>query len=65
MQAYDNIAMEYFYMGDLQKAKFYSDRMLRGKFENKDSIIRSVCVNILQSKREKVHFSQKRPCPQK
>ena len=56
MQAYDNIAMEYFYMGDLEKAKFYQDRMLRGKFENKDSIIRSVCINILQSKREKIHI---------
>lgn len=55
MQAYDNMALEYFYMGDLEKAKFYQERMLRGKFENKDSIIRGVCINILQSKREKIH----------
>lgn len=56
MQAYDSIAMEYFYMNDLEKAKFYQDRMCRGKLEDKDSIIRGVSINILTSKREKIHL---------
>lgn len=34
MQAYDNLAIEYFYMNDVPKSKFYQERMMRGKFEN-------------------------------
>lgn len=52
--------MEYFYMNDLEKAKFYQDRMCRGKLEDKDSIIRGVSINILTSKREKIHSGQKK-----
>jgi hypothetical protein len=46
--------LEYFYLGNIEKAKFYQDRMLRGKVENIDSIIRGVSNNILSSKREKI-----------
>jgi hypothetical protein len=48
------IAMEYFLMNDLENAKVYEERASRGKLERKDSIIRNVCINILQSKREKI-----------
>lgn len=48
--------MEYFYLGDVQKAKHYLDRMQRGKVENKDSVIRGVCLNMLKSKREKIRM---------
>lgn len=55
MMAFDNLSLEYFYMGDIERAKYYQDRMQRGKAENSDSVIRQVCLNILNSKREKVH----------
>jgi hypothetical protein len=48
------ISMEYYHMNDIEKAKLYEDRVSRGKLERKDSIIRNVCLNILQSKREKL-----------
>lgn len=54
------IAMEYFLMGDLESAKVYEDRASRGKLERKDSIIRNVCINILQSKREKMQLGLKK-----
>ena len=60
MQAYDNLAIEYFYLNDVEKSKFYQERMNRGLFENQDSIIRGVCINILQSKREKIRLGQKK-----
>ena len=60
MQAYDNIALEYFYMGDVQKARHYQERMERGKMEAKESVIRNVCLNILWSKREKIHTGYKK-----
>lgn len=47
MHAYDNIALEYYYMNDIEKAKMYEERVSRGKLERKESIIRNVCVNIL------------------
>jgi hypothetical protein len=47
MQAYENIALEYYYMNDIEKAKMYEERVSRGKIERKESIIRKVCVNIL------------------
>lgn len=52
--------MEYFYLGDIAKTKAYSDKMLRGRLENKDSVIRNVCMNILGSKREKIQLGVKR-----
>jgi hypothetical protein len=55
------ISMEYYHMNDIEKAKLYEDRVSRGKLERKESIIRNVCLNILQSKREKMGlgFSKK------
>ena len=41
-------------MNDLENAKVYEERASRGKLERKDSIVRNVCINILQSKREKI-----------
>jgi hypothetical protein len=60
MAAYDNISMEYYYMNDIEKAKLYQERFFRGKLERKDSIIKNVCINILQSKREKIHSGLKK-----
>lgn len=30
MNAYDKIAINYFYLSDLEKAKYYQERMMRG-----------------------------------
>jgi tetratricopeptide (TPR) repeat protein len=30
MMAYDKIAINYFYLGNLKKAKYYKERMMRG-----------------------------------
>ena len=30
MLAYDKIAINYFYLSDLEKAKYYQERMMRG-----------------------------------
>jgi hypothetical protein len=42
ISAYDCISLQYFYLGDMDKAKFYHDRMLRGKCETKMSKIRKI-----------------------
>eukprot|EP00350_Pseudokeronopsis_sp_OXSARD2_P012273 CAMPEP_0170568016 /NCGR_PEP_ID=MMETSP0211-20121228/80862_1 /TAXON_ID=311385 /ORGANISM="Pseudokeronopsis sp., Strain OXSARD2" /LENGTH=101 /DNA_ID=CAMNT_0010889659 /DNA_START=463 /DNA_END=768 /DNA_ORIENTATION=- len=42
MSAYDNIAVQYFYLGDLQKSKYYNERMVRGKSEAKFSVVRKI-----------------------
>jgi hypothetical protein len=36
------VAVNYFYMGDLEKSKYYSNRMLRGYFEPKQSKLRQI-----------------------
>ena len=33
LMAYDSIGMQCFYLGDLERARYYHDRMIRGKIE--------------------------------
>ena len=42
MNAYDNLAIQYYYEGDLEKSKYYNDRMTRGKTEARFSIVRKM-----------------------
>jgi hypothetical protein len=42
MSAYDNIAIQYFYLGDLKKSKYYNERMVRGKSEARFSVVRKI-----------------------
>lgn len=37
-------------MGDLDKAKYYNDRMTRGKFEARFSIVRKMSLNHAKKK---------------
>ena len=60
MQAYDNLAIEYFYQGDIAKAKVYQERLTRGKVETKDSVIRNVCLDTLMAKRDRIHTGKKK-----
>jgi tetratricopeptide (TPR) repeat protein len=44
LRAYDNIGIQYFYLGNRDKAKYYHERMLYGRSENQKSDTReSVC----------------------
>ena len=42
MNAYDNLAIQYYYTGDIEKSKYYNDRMSRGKLEARFSIVRKM-----------------------
>ncbi len=53
--AYDNLSVDYFYLGDLQKSHYYQDRIMRGKLENDKSIVKKVSCNLLLSRREHRH----------
>ena len=50
MEAYDNLAIQYYYLGDLEKSKYYNDRMTRGKFEARFSIVRKMSENHAKKK---------------
>ena len=40
MQAYESIGLQYFYLGKINKALYYSERMMKGRFEAKFSVVR-------------------------
>lgn len=42
MQSYDYLGLQYFYLGKLDKAKYYHERMVRGQFESKKSNLRGL-----------------------
>ena len=48
MLAYDNLALQYFYLGELSKSRYYNDRVMRGKYEAKYSIVRKMALNQIQ-----------------
>lgn len=50
--AYFNLARENFYLGDLDKANFYHDRMTRGKVENDKSSLKTMSYHVIKSKRD-------------
>lgn len=50
--AYDNLSIDYFYLGELSKANYYHDRSMRGKIENDKSIVKKVSCGLLVSRRE-------------
>ena len=53
--AYDNLSIDYFYLGELAKSNYYHDRIMRGKTENNKSIVKKVSCNLLVSRREHRH----------
>ena len=52
MKSYQNLAIDYFYFGDMKKAEFYYDRYLRGKTENDNSIIKKNTIGQILLKRQ-------------
>ena len=57
LNAYDNIGVSYYYLGELEKAMFYHERMMRGKIESKSSNVRksSDKYKIQRELEEKAH----------
>ena len=55
LSAYDNLSLEYFYLGELEKAHYYHDRIIRGKFESDVSVNKKTSSNLLRSRREVKH----------
>jgi len=53
--AYDNLAIDYFYAGEVNKATYYHDRMMRGKVETDKSTVKMVSCNQLLSRRDFRH----------
>ena len=38
LRSYDNLSIEYYYIGNIKKAKLYHERVLHGRVENKSSM---------------------------
>ena len=57
--AYDNLSIDYFYLGEITKANYYNDRIMRGKTENDKSNVKKVSCNLLASRREARHALDK------
>ena len=55
LQAYDSLSVDYYYLGALEKSRYYHDRSVRGKLENDLSVIKKVTCNLLRSRCEQRH----------
>jgi len=55
MTAYDCLSLDYYYLGEIDKSKYYHERMTRGKMENNTSIVKKVTTNLLKSRRDQRH----------
>lgn len=51
LQACDFLGLAYYYAGDLEKSKHYNERMMRGKIECDDSVIKRVSNNLIKGRR--------------
>ena len=60
MHAYDCMGVDYFYLGDMEKCNYYHDRIVRGKFESEDSVLKSVTMSTIRSKREVYHSGKRK-----
>jgi len=49
LHAYEGLAVENFYKGDVLKAKFYMDKAMRGKTEGEESIVKKVIASTILS----------------
>lgn len=53
--AYDNLSLDYFYLGMIEKSQYYQERMMRGKTENDKSIVKRVSTNYLKQRMQFKH----------
>ena len=67
--AYGSMSKSHFYLGDLDKANYYHDRMVRGKLENEKSSLKSMSHFVIKNRRDakndqnfrKKNFNVRRP----
>ena len=52
LNACGNLGCAYFYDGDLEKAHHYIDRMISGKLESEESILKKITNKMILSKRK-------------
>jgi tetratricopeptide (TPR) repeat protein len=50
LRAYDNIGIQYFYLGNKEKARYYHERMIYGRSENIKSELREKISKIFKEK---------------
>ena len=50
-KAYEELSVDYFYLGEIGKSEYYHERFMRGKTENDTSIAKNVAVNQIKTKR--------------
>lgn len=52
MEAYENLSIDYFYLGAMQKANYYDNKYKYGEFETADAVVRKVAVGIVKNQIE-------------
>ena len=52
MEAYENLSIDYFYLGSMQKASYYDNKYKYGEFEAEDAVVRKVAVGIVKNQIE-------------
>ena len=63
LKAYDFIGLAYYYMGELEKSKYYHKRMWEGICEDKNSTVRVISLKSLYSRRQKRNNTEDRGKP--
>ena len=51
MRSYDNLAIEYYYIGNIKKAKLFHERLLHGRAEKNDSMAKVASAALNNYKR--------------
>lgn len=64
LKAYDYIGIAYYYLGELEKSKYYHKRMWEGIYESENSAVRIIAINALRQKMENRILSDDRGVPQ-
>lgn len=58
LMAYDMIGMQYFYLGDIERSKYYHERMWQGVTESKSSPMRVASTALISGKHRKKFRSE-------
>ena len=60
LRAYDCIGMGYFYLGEIEKSKYYHQRMWEGICEDPESAVRKMSMMALEAKRTRRNGTEER-----
>ena len=64
MKAYDFIGIAYYYLGEIEKSRYYHKRMWEGVYESENSAVRILAINALKQKIEARNPTDERVIPQ-